>query len=112
MTETDPETHKEIPVVVRAYIFRPKKVQVSTYDGVEEYRADQRLATVLIAREKGYWDPSLIEWRLIGPLHSRYDGYLSATQFKRAQSHVTTMLKDLEKEAPLYSGFCGYGECY
>ena len=114
VTETDEKTHKQVLVVMRAYIFRPKKVRLydTTSEG-KQYLADQPLASVLIGREKNlYADPTLIEWSLIPPLRSRYDGYLSEKQFKKAQTDVNTMIKDMVKDAPLFSGSCGYGDCY
>lgn len=110
MSEEDPVTKVMKPVGVRPYIyyFTPRTLEPDRYD------VYQPLAVVVLAREKDddYWSPVVFEWSLSGPLRTRGNDYLTKEQFTTAQQDVKTWVKDFAKNAPLYSGFCGYGDCY
>ncbi len=99
----------DLSTVVRPYIyyFTPRK------DG-DGYAGYQPMAVVVVAREKDdeYWSPVVFEWSLSGPLKTRGGDSLTKGQFNVAQQDVKAWVKDFSQNAPLYTGFCGYGDCY
>jgi hypothetical protein len=108
-TEYDEKTGKTVPVPVRAYFFRPTLRRVS--EDSDMY-LEQPLVAALVVRERGWWHASLIEWGVAATMGWRYDGFLSEEKVQEAKTDVERLVTDFTGQANLYSGFCGYGDCY
>ncbi len=107
--EYDPKTTQNVPVPIRAYLFRPTPRLVAEDSTMY---LDQPLVMALVMRERGWWYPSLIEWGVAAPIGMRYDGFLPEDKVQKAKTQIERLVTDFVAETQLYSGFCGYGDCY
>lgn len=110
--EYDEAQNKSVPVPVRAYTFFPKKLQAIVNENTTEYTENQPLAVVVIARERGLWQPVAYTFRMMAYTGQRSDGFFSEKVTQDVKKDVERMTQDFAKQTTLASAFCGYGDCY
>ncbi len=110
--EYDETQNKSVPVPVRTYTFFPKKLQAIENENTTEYAENQPLAVVIIARERGLWQPVAYTFRMMAYTGQRSDGFFSEKVTQDVKKDVERMTQDFAKQTTLASAFCGYGDCY